>query len=85
VADFLRTTVHAVRSQVWTGLLAYLPLRCPMFLSHWRHSFSRLFALIRAGLWKRCDVLSFVRSYGTADGHFRYLASPEYAYLPGWG
>jgi len=34
---------------------------------------------------EKWDVLSLLRSYGTADGHFRYLAQPEQAYLPGWG
>ena len=78
-------TANAVRWQVWTALLVYLLLRYLAFLSNWSHSFSRLFTLIRAALWKKWDVLSLLRCYGTADGHFRYLAQPEQAYLPGWG
>ena len=85
LADFLGTTANAVRWQVWTALLVYLLLRYLAFLSHWNHSFSRLFTLLRAALWKKWDVLSLLRCYGTADGHFRYLAQPEQAYLPGWG
>ncbi len=85
LADFLGTTANAVRWQVWTALLVYLLLRYLAFLSHWSHSFSRLFTLLRAALWKKWDVLSLLRCYGTADGHFRYLAQPEQAYLPGWG
>ena len=85
LADFLGTTANAVRWQVWTALLVYLLLRYLAFLSHWSHSFSRLFTLLRAALWKKWDVLSLLRGYGTADGHFRYLAQPEQAYLPGWG
>ena len=85
MADFLGTTANAVRRQVWTALLVYLLLRYLAFLSNWSHSFSRLFTLIRAALWKKWDVLSLLRCYGTADGHFRYLAQPEQAYLPGWG
>jgi hypothetical protein len=85
LADFLGTTANAVRWQVWTALLVYLLLRYLAFLSNWSHSFSRLFTLIRAALWKKWDVLSLLRCYGTADGHFRYLAQPEQAYLPGWG
>jgi hypothetical protein len=85
LADFLGTTANAVRWQVWTALLVYLLLRYLAFLSNWSHSFSRLFTLIRAALWKKWDVLSLLRCYGTAEGHFRYLARPEQAYLPGWG
>jgi hypothetical protein len=84
LADFLGTTANAVRWQVWTALLVYLLLRYLAFLSNWSHSFSRLFTLIRAALWKNWDVLSLLRCYGTAQGHFRYLAQPEQAYLPGW-
>jgi hypothetical protein len=85
LADFLGTSVNAVRWQVWTALLVYLLLRYLAFLSNWSHSFSRLFTLLRAALWKKWDALSLLRRYGTADGQFRYLARPEQAYLPGMG
>ncbi len=85
LADFLGTSANAVRWQVWTALLVYLLLRYLAFLSEWSHSFSRLFTLIRAALWKKWDALSLLRRYGTADGHLRYLAHPEQAYLPGMG
>lgn len=85
LADFLGTTANAVRWQVWTALLTYLLLRYMSFLSEWGHSFSRLFTLIRTCLWKKWEILSLLRLYGTANGHFRYLARPEAAYLPGLG
>jgi len=85
LADFLGTSANAVRWQVWTALLVYLLLRYLAFLSDWSHSFSRLFTLIRAALWKHWEVRSLLRRYGTAKGHFRYLAQPEQAYLPGLG
>jgi hypothetical protein len=85
LADFLGTSANAVRWQVWTALLVYLLLRYLAFLSNWSHSFSRLFTLIRAALWKNWEVLSLLRRYGTANGQFRYLARPEQAYLPGMG
>src|SRR5213594_3302300 len=44
LADFLGTSAHAVRWQVWTALLVYLLLRYLAFFSDWAHSFSRLFA-----------------------------------------
>lgn len=85
LADFLGTSANAVRWQVWTALLTYLLLRYLSFLSDWSHSFSRLFTVLRACLWKKWDLLNVLRVYGTADGHFRYLARPEQAYLPGMG
>ena len=85
LADFLGTSANAVRWQIWTALLAYLLLRYLSFLSDWSHSFSRLFTLIRTGLWKKWDLLSLLKIYGTADGHYRYLARPEQAYFPGMG
>ena len=85
LADFLGSSANAVRWQVWTALLVYLLLRYLAFLSGWSHSFSRLFTLVRAALWKKWEALSLLRRYGTAGGHFRYLARPEQAYLPGMG
>jgi IS4 transposase len=85
LADFLGTSANAVRWQVWTALLVYLLLRYLAFLSDWGHSFSRLFTIIRASLWKKWGLFDLLRSYGTADGHFRYLARPEQAYFPGIG
>jgi len=85
LADFLGTSANAVRWQVWTALLVCLLLRYVAFLSDWSHSFSRLFTVIRSSLWKKWDLLGLLRIYGTADGHFRYLASPEQAYFPAMG
>lgn len=85
LADFLGTSANAVRWQIWTALLVYLLLRYLSFLSDWSHSFSRLFTLIRTALWKKWDLLALLERYGTAGGHFRYLARPEQAYLPGMG
>ena len=85
LADFLGTSANAVRWQVWMALLTYLLLRSVSFLSNWSHSFSRLFTLIRTCLWKKWDLTSLLKIYGTAEGHFRYLARPEQAYLPGLG
>ena len=82
LADFLGTSANAVRWQVWTALLTYLLLRYVSFLSDWSHSFSRLFTLIRTCLWKKWDLLSLLQIYGTASGHYRYLARPEQAYFP---
>ena len=83
LADFLGTSANAVRWQIWTALLVYLLLRYLSFLSNWSHSFSRLFTIVRSSLWKKWDLMELLGLYGTADGHFRYLASPQQVYFPG--
>lgn len=84
LADFLGNSANAVRWQIWTALLVYVLLRYWAFLSSWPHSFTRLFGVIRATLWRKWDLLSLLRSYGTAGGNFRFLGQPEQAYLPGF-
>jgi len=84
LADFLGTSANAVRWQIWIALLIYLLLRYLAYLSQWAHSFSRLFAILRTGLWRKWDVLSLLARYGTAGGHFRYMSHPEQAYFPGF-
>jgi hypothetical protein len=84
LADFLGHNAHAVRWQVWTALLTYLLLRFCAFLSQWRHSFTRLFTLLRSALWEKLDLRSLLELYGTAGGHFRFLGTPEQPYLPGF-
>lgn len=83
LADFLGHNANAVRWQVWTALLTYVLLRFCAWLSKWGHSFTRLFTLLRSSLWLRLDLRGFLESYGTAGGSFRFLATPEQAYLPG--
>jgi len=85
LCDFLGHNANAVRWQVWTALLVYVLLRFQAFLSRWPHSFTRLFTLVRSALWQRLDLLSLLKSYGTAGGSFRMLGAPEQAYLPGLG
>jgi transposase len=84
LADFLGTSANAVQWQIWMALLVYLLLRYLAFVSDWSHSFSRLFGLIRSFLWKKWDVLTFLKRFGTADGHLSFLAKPEQAYFPGF-
>jgi hypothetical protein len=84
LADFLGTSANAVRWQVWTALLVYLLLRYLAFLSDWSHRFSRLFALVRTGLWRKWDLLKLLAHYGTAGGSFRCLGRPDQAFFPGF-
>ena len=83
LADFLGTSANAIRWQIWSALLVYLLLRYLSYLSDWSHSFSRLFTILRTSLWRKWDLLGLLARYGTADGHFRYIANPEQAYFPG--
>lgn len=84
LCDFLGHSKNAIQWQVWTALLVYLLLRYLAFITHWPHSYNRLIALVRSSLWSRLDLLNLLRSYGTADGSFRLLATPAQAYIPGF-
>ena len=85
LVDFVGHNKNAVQWQIWTALLTHLLVRFLAHLSRWGHSFTRLFTLIRAGLWHCFDIVPFLTSYGTAGGSFRMLAYPQQAYLPGLG
>jgi DDE family transposase/uncharacterized protein DUF4372 len=82
LADFLGQSANAVRWQVWTALLLYVLLRFVGWVQNWAHSFTRLFAVVRCGLWQKWDLGDLLRLYGTAQGHWRCLGQPEQAYLP---
>lgn len=84
IADFLGHNANAVRWQVWIALLTYVLLRYLSYLSRWNHSFTRLFTLARAALWRKIDLLELLRHYGTAGGDFRHLAQPDQAYFAGF-
>ena len=84
IADFLGHNANAVRWQVWLALLTYVLLRYLSHLSRWGHSFTRLFTVTRAVLWRKIDLLELLRGYGTAGGHYRHLATPEQAYFAGF-
>lgn len=57
-------------------------LRYQVWLSNWAGSFTRIFTLIRSALWQRLDLLSLLKTCGTAGDSFRALATPEPAYFP---
>jgi len=84
LCDFLGNSANAVRWQVWTALLLYVLMRFLCVMSSWNHSFTRLFTLLRAALWRKIDLWDLLKFCGTAAGHFRYLATPQSAYFPGF-
>lgn len=85
LSDFLGHNENAVRWQVWIGLLVHLLLRYLAWVHGWAHSFTRLFTVVRAVLWRRWSLRELLASDGTAGGSFRLLGRPEQADLPGWG
>lgn len=84
LADFLGNSANAVRWQIWIALLTYMLLRYQAFLSQWRSSFVRLWAVVRSGLWLKLDVVALLKSYGIAGDDFRLIGQPQQAYLPGF-
>lgn len=85
LADFLGHNANAVRWQMWIGLLVHLLLRYLAHLSSWAHSFTRLFTVLRAVLWRYFYLDDLLNSYGTAKPPGRICGAPELAYLPGFG
>ena len=83
LGDFLGHSANAIRWQVWTALLVYVLLRFAAHLGAWGHSFTRLFAVVRAAMWERLDLLGLLRRYGTAGGSFTLLGAPHASWLPG--
>ena len=84
LSDFLGNSAHAIRWQIWCGLIVHLLLRLLHYLNQWPHSFFRLFALLRACLWDEKDLMGLLRLYGTASSPPRWCARPEQAYFPGF-
>jgi hypothetical protein len=84
LADFLGHNANAVRWQIRIGLLVHLLLRYLAYLHSWSHGFTRLFTVLRAGLWRRWHLGELLDRYGTAKPPGRIRATPELAYLPGF-
>ena len=84
LSDFLGHNENAVRWQIWIGLLVHLLLRYLAWVHGWAHSFTRLFTIVRAVLWRHWSLTDLLQSYGTAAGSFRLLGRPDQAYLPGF-
>jgi hypothetical protein len=83
LADFMGYNENAVRWQVWTALLVYILLRFVAWQSRWKHTFTRLFTILRGVLWSCLDLFGVLACCGTAHGATRMRAAPEQCYLPG--
>jgi len=84
LADFMGYSENAVRWQIWTALLVYILLRFVAWQSKWKHTFTRLFTLVRGAIWCYVDLFSLLACCGTAHGTTRIRAVPEQCYLPGF-
>lgn len=80
--SFLGYSANAVAMQVWSALLVYVLLRFAAYLSNWSHSFVRVFAVVRAALFERWDLVGLLRTYGTAGGSFKLIGASQDAWLP---
>jgi len=72
----------AVRWQIWTALLGYVLLRFIAWSNRWKHTFGRLFTLIRSLLWNYFDLPSVIDCCDTTGrrGSMRIRGAPENAY-----
>lgn len=84
IADFMGYSENAVRWQIWTALLVYILLRFVAWQGKWKHTFTRLFTVLRGVLWSCLDMFSVLACCGTAPGALRIRAAPEQCYLPGF-
>ncbi len=85
LGDFLGHSQNAILWQVWMALLAYVLIRFVSFLGKWKGTFKRLFTLLRGVLFSRLNIFSVLNLCGTARGSPRMIASPQQAFLPGFG
>jgi len=84
LSTFLGHSCNAIQWQVWSALLTYILLRFMAFISQWSHGFRRIFTMLRAVLWDKIDILSLLKSYGTAKGPPKLANTPKQMYLTGF-
>jgi len=84
LADFIGYNENAVRWQIWIALLVYILLRFVAWQGRWKHTFTRLFTVLRGVLWSCVNMFSVLSCCGTAHGALRIRAAPEQCYLPGF-
>ena len=68
LADFLGQSANAVRWQIWMALLLYVLLRFTAWVNGWAHSFTRLFTVVRSGLWQRRGSAELVAALWDSRG-----------------
>lgn len=83
LADFLGHSENAIRWQIWTALLTYVLLRFIAWQSKWKHSFTRLFTVIKAVIWNFYKLFSVLECCGTAGAKHEGKKFILYCTLPG--
>ena len=66
------------------GYILYVLLRYLAFVHSWRHSFKRLFCVMRSTIWDGFRLRDLLESCGTASGGLVIPATPQQAYFPGF-
>jgi hypothetical protein len=84
LADFMGYNENAVRWQIWMAMLTYVLLRFVAWQGRWKHTFTRLFTVVRGAIWSRVALFSLLDCCGTAHGAARIRAVPDQCYLPGF-
>ena len=80
LADFMGYSENAVRWQIWISLLVYLLLRFIAWEKKWRHSFNRLFTLVRGIIWNYFDLTSVMACCDTMRRCKRVRSASEQCY-----
>jgi len=64
LSDFMGYNENAVHWQIWTVLLTYILLRFIAWQNEWKHTFTRLFTVLRGVIWRCLDMGSVLRFVG---------------------
>ena len=84
LGDLISYSANGIRWQIWMARLVHMLIGCMAWLSQWKHSDVRLFAMVRGILWRRIDLLKLLERNGTGGGNQRNQATPAQVYLPGF-
>ena len=84
LSGFIGYNKKAIQWQIWAALLVWLLTRYTKFIFNWKHSFTRLMALLRSHVWDLYDLNELLQFHGTAGGLPRLIAEPGQAYFDGF-
>jgi len=85
LCDFLGNSANAVRWQVWTRAVALRLDALSVRDERLESTLSPGSSPVASGaLGEKFNLWDLLRFSGTAGGHFRYLATPQNAYFPGF-
>ncbi len=82
--DFYGQNQFAIEWQIWTALLVHLLIRFVKHTSKWKGSYTRLVGIIRALIWAKHDIYSWLTSHGIAPPGNKVALRLEAPYLLGF-